>query len=251
MSEIGEKTNVAESKDKQETLYGCKWSSCKKNHKKEIAYPSKGKYQKGSGYREDWINAGMQPWEPKTHGQGKKRLREDGGSYETMTYEYKTQAHHLIPTTLLKETTTLKDNLVLVDYDCDAQANGMMLPQFKMDIPLHQLQAHEGNHPPGYMTPIRDELRRIEIAADGICSVDVEGSMNSQKRVVQAVEALSNRARLKILAIRTGKNFWPVRTNALEEYNEALQEYARREQVHAERLRARIKETTESAGGEL
>jgi hypothetical protein len=231
MSEIGEAVTGNAPDSEEESLHDCEWSSCKKNHKKKPVYPKGGYYTKRD-YRQKWISAGMQPWDPKTYGRGRKRLREDGGSYETMTYEYVTQAHHLIPTTLLKETSTLKENLVLIGYDCDAPANGMMLPQFKMDIPLHHLQAHEGNHPPDYMRPIRDELRRIEIAADGICSVDTEGTIASQKQVAMAIDALSSRARMKILAIRTGKSFWPVRTDAFHEYNEALKEYALREQIH-------------------
>jgi hypothetical protein len=231
MPEQGEADSGSTS-DGEETLHGCEWSSCKKNHKKKIVYPGGGYYTKRD-YRQKWIAAGMEPWNPNTYGRGKKRLREDGGDYETMTYEYMTQAHHLIPTTLLNATTTLKANLVRIGYDCDEKENGMMLPQFHMDAPLHALQRHEGFHPAGYMDPIRNELRRIEIAADGICAVDTEGTIVSQKRVAMAIEALSSRARMKILAIRTGKNFWPVRTNALQEYNEALQEYARREWIHA------------------
>jgi hypothetical protein len=248
MSEIGESTSSSVSQRAQEELHGCAWSSCKKNHNQKIVYPSTGRYEKGTSYRERWIAAGMRPWELTAYGQGKRRLRRDGKSYKTSASEYKVQAHHLIPTALLKETTTLKSNLVLVGYDCDAQSNGMVLPEFQMDVPLHQLPSHRGNHPADYMTPIRNELRQIEILADGICSVDVDGTMTSQKRTSQAVEALSNRAKAKILAIRAGKNFWPLRTHALEEYNEALREYARREQLY-NKLQEKAKETSEEAGG--
>lgn len=246
MTEMNESTSSSVSQRAQEELHGCAWSSCKENHNQKIVYPSNGCYEKGAGYRKCWIDEGMQPWD--CYGKGKRRLRRDGKSYKTSAYEYKVQAHHLIPTTLLKETTTLKSNLVLVGYDCDAKSNGMILPQFQMDVPVHQLPSHWGNHPADYMTPIRNELRQIEILADGICSVDVDGTMTSQKRTSQAVEALSNRARAKILAIRTGKNFWPLRTHALEEYNEALREYARREALY-NKLQEKAKEDSEEAGG--
>ncbi|RKH55958.1 AHH domain-containing protein [Corallococcus llansteffanensis] len=238
MSEFGEAVNVVVSPPENETLHGCKWSSCKKQHKQQLQYPSKGQIKKGGGYRAAWITAGMQPWDPKTFGQGRKRLREDGGDYATMTYEYKTQGHHLVPTSLLEQTSTLKDNLVLVDYDGDGVENGMMLPQFLMDIPLHQLQAHDGNHPSGYMNPIRTRIERLEQEADGICSLDTDGTLVPQKAIAEAIVALAHTARAKILAIRTGKGFWPVRTDALNEYNHALQEYARRERLHAEKLRS-------------
>lgn len=229
--QAGEKI-ATDSAPKKQKLYSCDWSSCKGKHEKEIQYPNEGKVTK-SNYREKWINAAMQPWE--LHGKNKKRLKKDGSTYATMTYEYKTQAHHLVPTTLLKKTTTLQHNLKLVNYDCDGKENGMILPEFEMDIPLHELQAHRGNHPGGYMNPIMKELRVIEEAYDGICNDDVLGTMTLQVLVVKEIEALSNKARSKILNIKSGRNFWPLRSNALKEYKGALKEYARRELLHTQK----------------
>lgn len=230
MSEFGEKGGVSlPEKDEAEETYDCKWSSCEHKHKKKIKYPNNGKVKK-SGYRERWIKAGMEPWV--IYGKLKKRLRKDGGEYKTMTYEYKTQAHHLVPTTLVNNTTTLKKNLVLVDYDCDEEKNGMMLPEFVMDIPLHKLQSHLGNHPNKYMEPIRKELREIEKDYDGICNGDVLGSMSLQKTILIELSALSGKAKQKILDIRNKPDFWPLRSNALKEFNSALTEYKRREKLN-------------------
>jgi hypothetical protein len=184
------------------------------------------------GYRATWIAAGMQPWDPKMYGQGRKRLMATGKSYKTMTYEYKTQAHHLVPTTLLGETKTLKKNLVLAAYDCDAVENGMILPEFIMDMPLHELPQHRGNHPNQYMTPIRDRLRVIEDVYDGICDSDAACDAATQLAIVKELEALSAEAAQKVLNIRTGKSYWPLTSDALRKFSAAKKEYARREKLH-------------------
>lgn len=211
------------------TPHKCEWSNCKGQHAEKPNYPNNGKITKG-GYREAWIGAGMQPWD--LYGKIRKRLRKNGKSYKTMTYEYETQAHHLVPTSLVNETATLKANLTLIGYDCDDPHNGMMLPKHKMDIPLHDLQAHEGQHPGKYMGPIKKELSKVQEDFDGICNFDLSGEITIQIFLLAEMEFLASKARQKILNIRRGTGFWPVRDNAKTERAEALAEYSRREKLH-------------------
>jgi len=49
--------------------------------------------------------------------------------------------------------------------------------------------------------------------------------MSFQTGLKSKLESLSAKARTKILNIKTGNNFWSVRSNALNEYNDAHKEY--------------------------
>jgi hypothetical protein len=237
MSEIEEPDKSSDSSDAEEQLEKCDWKNCKKTHKNAVQYPGNGRYEKGSGYRKAWIKADMEPWK-QTH--GSPRLLADGTHDESLAPDYLTQGHHLIPTTLLNKTGTLKKNIELIGYDCDALENGMMLPEKDEHIPLHHLPAHRGYHPSEYMSQIQKVLQQLEKDAEAFCLADTDGDLQPQKQLIRLLNALSNRARGKILAIRTGKGFWPVRAPALHEYNAALSEYARRQRLHAELLKSRF-----------
>ena len=221
-SALGTSTNDAQKKIK---LYTCDWSNCEGKHTKEIKYPNKGKIKK-SGYRDKWIAAGMQPWD--LYGEINKRYSELGNVYKSEVYTYQTEGHHIVPTCLLDKTSTLKNNLVLINYNCDDVVNGVMLPKHETDIPLHDLQSHLGNHPNKYMKPIQDKLLQFEEDFDGICNEDISCNMSFQANLKSLIESLSNTVRSKILNIRKGKDFLPVRTNALQEYKDAHKEYNRR-----------------------
>ncbi len=108
----------------------------------------------------------------------------------------------------------------------------MMLPEFKIDMALHNLQSHLGNHPEAYMGPIRKKLRLYESEYDGACKDDESCNMSIQTGLKTDLEKLSRKARKMILNIKTGQKFWPVRTNALQEYNDAIKDYERRLALH-------------------
>jgi hypothetical protein len=233
MAEAGEKStsSTTESEEEKEK-HACKWSSCEGKHEVELDYPDDGNLTRdGKGsFRERCISANMEPW--KKPGKARPRLSKLGNRYETKTFEYQTQAHHLVPVKLLENTTTLKDNLKLVSYDIDnPQKNGLMLPMHQMDIPVHDLQIHMGSHCPAYKKPIQAQLKMIEITYDGICNGDKIGTLSLQRSILIQLEILAKIAEEKIINMKTQKNFWPLHNDSLAIYNAAQREYARREKL--------------------
>ncbi len=208
---------------KKKNQVECKWSSCKK-HPKKINYPNKGRVTKG-GYRGAWIKLGMCPWN--LYATTRKRLWKNGKAIKTHIYQF--EAHHLLPTTLVNKTSTLKENAVLIDYNCDDAINGLLLPKHKMDSPVHKLPIHKGMHPnDGYMTPIKKKLEKIEEDYDGICKDDAACTAGPQANLKSELEAISQTAKQKIFNIRSGKNYWSLTKNALHTFRDAEKEYQRR-----------------------
>jgi hypothetical protein len=218
---------------KSTKLYKCDWSSCQGKHPVELKYPKGGKVTKG-GYRDAWLGAGMAPWDLE-NGFLRDKLWKNGRPHYNQK-DYKVQAHHLVPSTLLKHSGTLKHNLELVAYDVDCQENGLVLPEFAIDQPLNRLPEHRGNHPPGYMDPIREELNAIEDSYDGICYVDQTGELGTQLCLVKELHAVADKAKQMILRIRTkGTTFWPLRypdaNSCSKSFFGAEDEYKKREKL--------------------
>ena len=214
---------------KNVTKKPCGWSNCQK-HEEKPKYPEGGRVAKG-GYRDAWIGAKMQPWDISS---GRPRLSSKGKPY--LTKKYQTQAHHLVPTTCVKQTGTLKENLVLAGYDCDGQRNGFLLPKHAIDMALHDLQQHLGNHPGDYMGPIKKELATIETEFEDACE-DQEGTdaTHIQLMILKRMDALADKARGKIENIRKGSSFWPLRSDTATAYPDAQKDYKTRQKLYRER----------------
>ncbi len=211
----------------------CDWSSCQKNHLTKLKYPKGGKVTKG-GYRDAWLGAGMAPWDLE-NGFLRDKLCKNGKPHWNQK-DYKVQAHHLIPSTLLKHMGTLKHNIELIGYDVDCEENGLVLPEYAIDQPLNRLPEHRNNHPPGYMDPIKDILAEIEEFFDGICYLDQTGELGPQACLLGELEALSDKAKQMILRIRTkGATFWPLRypdaNSCAKSFEGAEKDYEKREKL--------------------
>jgi hypothetical protein len=227
--------------------FDCKWSSCKGEHLEKLKsvkapnlenYPNDGKVTKG-GYRDDWIAAKMCPWgkdpPPASYQLARYgRLLHCGKRVNANTYYF--EAHHLIPSTLLKQMGTLKDNLILIGYKVDDKNNGLILPGQHMDQPIHKLPRHKGNHPGAYMDPIKKRLDQIEKYYDGICKNDAAGNLKPQAAVIKVLDNLSQRAESMILNIRKkNAKCWPLRSDARAEFKEAEEAYQRRIERYEQR----------------
>src|SRR6267378_7555817 len=142
----------------------CKWEVCKKSHKSTINYPGGGTVARNSTYENDWVQAGLEPWEP--NGTGKKSFATTDSSQRLKDYrketpkakyaigasrmqdpEYHTQKHHLISVNLFKGVKKLSKDAKLIGYDVNHKNNGVCLPTYVLDIVRHDLQCHRGSHP--------------------------------------------------------------------------------------------------------
>ena len=235
---------------KDPKTFKCKWTSCEGEHLEELKevetpnlenYPKGGKVTKGS-YRDDWIAAKMCPWgkdPPSASYQLPRygRLRGNGKRINANVYQF--EAHHLVPSTLLKKTKTLKKNLILIGYKVDHKNNGLILPKHHMDQPIHKLPRHRGSHPADYMNPIKKRLDEIEEFFDGICENDAAGNLKPQLAVIKVLDNLSQRAETMVLNIRkSNAKFWPLRSEAKAEFAHAEAKY----QICIERHKKREKE---------
>jgi hypothetical protein len=207
----------------------CEWSSCQKEHPFEIKYPKGGKVTKG-GYRDAWVGAGMCPWDY-DGGFKRTRLWKNGKPHPNQA-NYRFQAHHLIPSTVLKGKSTLKHNIELIGWDVDCNENGMILPWYAIDQPLNELPQHLGNHPAAYYDPVQKVVDQIEEDYDGICYLDMTGEMGPQAALIGELHALANKAKQMILKTRnkTGDH-WPLRSDSRKSYHGAMQEYEKREKL--------------------
>src|SRR5437868_6912055 len=87
--------------------FKCKWSSCKGEHADKLKskspglkkYPGGGKATKG-GYRDAWVGAKMCPWDLDGGFKRDKLFKNGKPHYNQKDYRF--QAHHLIPSTILK-----------------------------------------------------------------------------------------------------------------------------------------------------
>jgi hypothetical protein len=225
---------------KEPKTFDCKWSSCKGEHLEELKsvkapnlenYPNDGKVTKGS-YRDDWVAAKMCPWgkDPPPASYQLPRygqLFKNGKRRKSNVYYF--EAHHLIPSTLLKQMGTLKDNLILSGYKVDHKNNGRILPGQHMDQPLHKLPRHRGSHPGDYMNPIKKRLDQIEKYYDGICKNDAAGNLKPQLAVIKVLDNLSQRADSMIMNIpKPRAKCWPLRSNSKSEFAEAEKSYQER-----------------------
>ena len=150
----------------------------------------------------------------------------------TPQFSYRVQAHHLIPVEQMAETSTLQENAVLAGWDINGLVNGSFHPQDEMDVAVHELQQHLGSHCGDYTNPIAGRLTELEEFFETMCHG--KETVDAQVSLVQELEALSETALRKVLAIRSGRRFWPLHNNSLSVYRGALAEYARRETLHEE-----------------
>jgi len=151
------------------TLHECDWIECPgKIHEKKPEYgegsTDRGNATSGDGYREDWLNNNMQPWQK--HGDGKYNtdpIRKAKEKHADNIYPaYRTQAHHLISVNLFDGVEKLAENAELVEYNVNDKENGIMLPRYTIDIVQHNLQRHCGSHVPLYNENITMFLKDLQ-----------------------------------------------------------------------------------------
>lgn len=187
-------------------LYKCEWKICPgKVHEKKPEYgkgsTKRGDATSGDGYREDWINNKMQPWQ--LHGKGKynaDKIRKANEKHADNKYpEYRTQAHHLISVKLFDSVPNLAKNAELVKYNVNDKENGIMLPRYTIDIVQHNLQRHCGSHAPMYNENVSKFLKNLQDKSQTWCK------KNLQEFVKRSLEMYSLRIKQNI---QDWKNGW-------------------------------------------
>jgi HNH/ENDO VII superfamily nuclease len=231
-SQIGEGIAVkTPGPDKQ--LKKCDWKNCDGKHETKLTYPKGGNVDRGgSALRDNLLAKNMEPWDQGGYGVPNKHMYNELGTLinRTPEFSYRTEAHHLIPVELMAKTKTLKKNAVLAKWDINAIENGSFHPRDDMDVAVHELQQHHGSHGGRYTSPIADELAVIEETYKTMCHG--KETIDAQLTVVDELDALSGQALRKILAIRSGRNFWPLHANSLLIYKTRVVEYERRRKLH-------------------
>jgi len=228
---------MSDQKNKGKTLHHCEWIGCegseerprKPHHIKEPKYPGNGNLDRGEL---DIDN----PWEIHGPGQNSHATIDDyadqfsdnakdkwkfaGSAFYKHSYPvYPTQKHHLISIELFDNYPDLSDNAKLIGYDVNRSKNGLALPTYIVDIVQHDLQSHNGSHSkdlysnnPDYGDSIDTRLSKLDADCVDYCKSDHKGKGKRQKRLIEDLDRISDRAKYAIRVWR-----WLLRPNALKE----------------------------------
>lgn len=137
----------------------CGWQDKCQKHQAEIKYPKGGNMERGS----------LAGWShPSTMGlkENATKINDTHTSIKlsgqkVTALNYKFQRHHVIPVEAIKNLPILKNNLDLLGYDINIQAeNGISLPFRPKDLVWHDLQFHRGSHP-AYTSIVETRIRAI------------------------------------------------------------------------------------------
>ena len=221
--------------EEDQNKISCEWKNCKVNHTKKPEYPKNGNTERNSSYNEDWVKAGLEPWEKYGSGTDSQATLNDykdetpNASYTkpaaSLTYPaYHTQKHHLISVKLFKNVKDLDHDAKLIGYDVNHKKNGICLPSYVVDIVQHDLQCHRGNHPNDfYYVNIVPLLAEAEKRCIKYCHSDISGRVENQKNLINDLNNISQRVESKI------KNWkWLLRSEATNERKESRYQLANR-----------------------
>lgn len=163
MTEIGESVAVPAmpANEKEEEPVGCEWNTCNGYHKDKPQYPKDGNVERDNNYKDNWVSAGLEPWDLYGPGNNSKATLEEyrnetekGQHAEAAAAmehpEYHTQKHHLISINFFDDVPDLSNNAELIGYDVNHKNNGMCLPSHKVDIVQHDLQCHRRGTPTSF-----------------------------------------------------------------------------------------------------
>lgn len=234
MTEIGESVAVPgmPSNEQEEKLTRCEWKTCNENHESELKYPKDGDVSRNSSYESDWVSAKLEPWDLYGAGTNSRATLEEyreetpaakyAATAAAMKHpEYHTQKHHLISVNLFGGVGKLAKNAELIGYDVNHKNNGICLPSYIIDIVQHDLQCHRGSHPKAlYNDKINPLLKRLQSRCLNYCELDINGNLESQKKLIDDLNRLSRRIEGKIKSWD-----WLLRKNAKKERVESNERY--------------------------